>query len=154
MEEAHDYIAGLSKKPDWRYMYSFFNGVLRLSDWLASGKLNVEKTFFTDALEARRAVENYIMNKGWELRDYQEYTKDKTFNCGFLRLPTGDGKTETALLSRLSGINKIIYTLPTVTTVESMRHRFEDYFGKENISFSHHLLFLSLHEEERLDEKK
>jgi len=71
---------------------------------------------------------------------------------GFLK-STGDGKTETALLPRFNNINKIIYTLPTVTTVESMRHRFEEYFGKYNVSFSHHLLFLSLHDEERLEEK-
>lgn len=162
LDEAYDYLSSLPKKPHWRYLYSFFNGVLRLSDWLASGKMEIGKTFFTDSSEVQRSVERYIANMGWALRDYQEYIKNKTFNCGFLRLPTGDGKTETALLAKLTGINKVIYSLPTVTTVESMRHRFEGtkekeyndgYFGKENVSFSHHLLFLSLHEEERLDEK-
>ena len=160
MDKAHDYLLlELPKKPNWRYLYSFFNGVLRLSDWLASGELKsgelkIEKIFFTDQDKIQRSVENYIVNKGWKLRDYQEYIKSQTFNCGFLRLPPGDGKTETALLPNLSDINKVVYTLPTVTTVESMRHRFENYFSKDNVSFSHHLLFLSLHEEERLDEKK
>ncbi|MFQ6121128.1 MAG: CRISPR-associated helicase Cas3', partial [Methanosarcinales archaeon] len=39
-----------------------------------------------------------------------------------------------------------------VTTVEAMRKRFENIFGKEEVSFSHHLLDISLMEEERLTE--
>jgi len=34
-----------------------------------------------------------------------------------------------------------------------MRHRFEECFGKENVSFSHHLLFLTLYDEGRLNEE-
>ncbi|WXG44480.1 MAG: CRISPR-associated helicase Cas3' [Promethearchaeati archaeon SRVP18_Atabeyarchaeia-1] len=151
MAESYDY---LSDKPHHRYLYSLFNGVVRLSDWVASGELDVEKVLITDPTYVRRSVENYVKAKGWRLYDYQDHVRSRTFNCGFLRLPTGDGKTETALLSKLSGINKVIYTLPTVTTVESMRHRFEDrYFGKGNVSFSHHLLYLSLYDEEQLDKK-
>lgn len=138
-----------------RYTYSLFNGVLRLADWLASGDLSLQTTFIENDSSIQKSVENYLTKiKKWSLRDYQEYIKTQTFDYGFLRLPTGDGKTETALLPRFNNINKIIYTLPTVTTVESMRRRFEEYFGRGNVSFSHHLLFLSLHGDERLEEKK
>ena len=145
---------GKRRIPRRRYVYSLFNGVLRLSDWLASGRLGIEKVFVSGIEEIQGSVEKSMRGKGWELRDYQGHIKGVSFDCGFLRLPTGDGKTETALLPNFGGINKVIYTLPTVTTVESMRHRFEDdYFGRDKVSFSHHLLFLSLHDDERLEER-
>jgi len=154
MDEAHDYLLESRNVSDWRYLYSLFNGVLRLSDWLASGNIELQRSIFANSSEVQRDIGRYIESKGWKLRDYQKLMTDRHIGCGFLRLPTGDGKTETALLPQMDNINKIIYTLPTVTTVESMRLRFEDkYFGKDNVSFSHHLLFMSLHEEDRLDER-
>ncbi|MGC9123557.1 MAG: CRISPR-associated helicase Cas3' [Thermoplasmata archaeon] len=151
--DAYEYINGLQPLERWRYLYSLFNGVLRISDWFASGNIPVEKAFLKSSNEIQEGILNYINKNKWTLRDYQEYIKDNGFNIGYLALPTGDGKTETALLSNTENLNKVLYALPTVTTVESMRHRFEDYFGKENISFSHHLLFLSLFEEGQLDKK-
>ncbi|MEM1857142.1 MAG: CRISPR-associated helicase Cas3' [Thermoplasmata archaeon] len=155
LQEAVDTLLEVLPNKTLRYLYSLFNGVLRLSDWMESGKIELDSTFFTDTTESQNAVERFFMRKGWALRDYQQYIKEKTFKCGFLRLPTGDGKTETALLPRLVNINKIIYTLPSVTTVESMRQRFEnEYFGKGKVSFSHHMLFLTLYDEGRIEEKK
>jgi CRISPR-associated endonuclease/helicase Cas3 len=97
----------------------------------------------------RSGLYGYFSRKGWVLRDYQEFVRGRNIEAALLRLPTGDGKTETALLPEVSGINKLVYTLPTVTTVESMRKRFEDYFGSENVCFSHHLMRLTLYDEER-----
>ena len=153
LQEAYEYVINLPNQTKWRYLYSIFNGVLRTSDWFASGDIPIERGFLKSSNEIQEYISSYINKNNWKLRDYQEYVKNNAFNSGYLFMPTGDGKTETALLSPTDQTNKIIYTLPTVTTVESMRHRFENYFGKENISYSHHLLFLSLFEEGQLDEK-
>lgn len=40
---------------------------------------------------------------------------------------------------------KLVYSLPTITTTEAMRRRFEAVFGGEKVSFAHSLLFLSLY---------
>lgn len=153
LQDAYEYITNLPEKKKWRYLYSIFNGVLRMSDWFASGNISIENGFLKSPNEIQEFILNYISKNNWSIKSYQEYVRNHDFTCGYLFLPTGDGKTETALLTPVEHINKIIYTLPTVTTVESMRHRFENYFGKENISYSHHLLFLSLYEEGELDRR-
>jgi CRISPR-associated endonuclease/helicase Cas3 len=153
LQDAYEYITNLPEKKKWRYLYSIFNGVLRMSDWFASGNISIENGFLKSPNEIQEFILNYISKNNWSIRSYQEYVRNHDFTSGYLFLPTGDGKTETALLTPVEHINKIIYTLPTVTTVESMRHRFENYFGKENISYSHHLLFLSLYEEGELDRR-
>jgi len=156
LEHSYDFISNLPKNNYWRYLYTLFNGTLRYADWTASGGTNVSKTLLEGPCNLQDYIERYFKEKRFQLRDYQEYIKNRKFMCGYLRLPTGDGKTETALLASIKNVNKVIYTLPTVTTVESMRHRFEDYFGKDNISFSHHLLFLTLYAEGtiEIDKKK
>lgn len=137
-----------------RYIYILFNGVLRYSDWTASGKIDLNRTYFDSPYQLKDNILEYFKKNGWEPRNYQKMVQKNAFKNGYLRLPTGDGKTETAFMINITNFNKVIYTLPTITTVESMRKRFEDYFGKDNISFSHHLLFLSLLEEGKLEKKK
>jgi len=156
LKESMDYFDDL-KYPDYyppseiKFLYTFFNGILRMSDWISSGNLDIKNLFFEDQKELSEKVKSYLKLKNFSLYNHQKNFKTN-FNCGFMRLPTGDGKTETALLANFP-FNKLIYTLPTVTTVESMRHRFEECFGKENVSFSHHLLFLTLYDEGRLNEE-
>ncbi len=74
---------------------------------------------------------------------------------GYFRLPTGDGKTETSLLATPPDeASKVVYSLPpTITTTEAMRRRFESIFGRDNVSFSHGMLFLSLYHRGELDGK-
>lgn len=136
-----------------RYLYVLFNGVLRYSDWTASGKIDPEKTYIQSPDFLKNGITEYFKKNNWEPRDYQKNVQEKAFKNGYLRLPTGDGKTETSFMVKLNELNKVIYTLPTITTVESMRKRFENYFGSDNISYSHHLLFLSLLEENKVDQK-
>jgi len=156
LKESMDYFDNLKcpnfyPPPEIKFLYTFFNGILRMSDWISSGNLDIKNLFFEDQKELSEKVKSYLKLKNFSLYVHQKNFKTN-FNCGFMRLPTGDGKTETALLANFS-FNKLIYTLPTVTTVESMRHRFEEYFGKENVSFSHHLMFLTLYDEGRLNEE-
>lgn len=141
---------------DWRFIYVMFNGLLRLADWLdsAGGKEEIKHTYLEAPDETMNKVKTYMKGKNFELRDYQREASLARFDSAYMKLPTGDGKTETALLPVLDGVNKVIYTLPTITSVESMRERFEKMFGSENVSFSHHLLFLSLYQDGIFDEKE
>ncbi|AFK21715.1 CRISPR-associated helicase/endonuclease Cas3 [Pyrococcus sp. ST04] len=135
---------------DLRNLYTLFNGVLRLSDWMESSSLS-PSIYFTDEGFVRGRVEDYLIGRGFRLREYQEFVIGK--GHGYFLLPTGDGKTETSLLATPPGVRKIIYTLPTITTVEAMRKRFEAIFGRDNVSFGHSLIFYSLYKEGRLEEK-
>jgi len=147
LEDRYLFDNGIPK----RHIYVLFNGTLRLADWLVSGEMSLKNTF-VEYGEPQRRVNEYFDKKGWKPREYQLLVSEANHEAMHLRLPTGDGKTETALMPRVNP-SKLIYTLPTVTTVESMRLRFEDIFGKQNVSFSHHLLYLTLFEEDRIDEK-
>ncbi|MBS7627368.1 CRISPR-associated endonuclease Cas3'', partial [Candidatus Bathyarchaeota archaeon] len=132
-----------------RYLYVLFNGILRTCDWAVSGGLGLGGMVLDESYFLKSQIYDYFSRKGWNLRDYQELVRGQSIEAALLRLPTGDGKTETSLLPEVSGTNKLVYTLPTVTTVESMRKRFEEYFGKDNVCFSHHLMRLTLYDEER-----
>lgn len=134
-----------------RYLYVLVNGVISLADWITSTVNLKYETFDRNSLE--RNLKNYYEA---EIRSspylYQKKAKDILKDI-FVQLPTGTGKTETSLFWLTSRkTNKVFYTLPTVTTVEAMRKRFEKIFGAKNISFSHHLLEISLMEEDRLTE--
>ncbi|MFA4720224.1 CRISPR-associated helicase Cas3' [Pyrococcus kukulkanii] len=132
-----------------RNLYSLFNGVLRLADWLESASLSPEM-YHTNKEFIHEGVLEYLRKKGFKPRDYQLLVIGK--GPGYFLLPTGDGKTETSLLATPESV-KVIYTLPTITTVEGIRRRLEDMFGKENVSFGHSMLFYSLYREGRLDER-
>jgi CRISPR-associated endonuclease/helicase Cas3 len=155
-DEARDQIitrSGISHIPpeDTRYLYVLINGIISLADWITSTNNLKYETFDCNSL--KRNLENYYKTEiSSRPYHYQEKAKDVLADI-FVQLPTGTGKTETSLFWLTSRkTNKVFYTLPTVTTVEAMRKRFEKIFGAENISFSHHLLEISLMEEDRLTE--
>ncbi|WP_456422339.1 CRISPR-associated helicase Cas3' [Thermococcus sp.] len=141
---------GLSPE-EVRALYTLFNGLLRVSDWLESANLPAESYYLRSGSSVREAVLKYLSRKGFKPRDYQLYVLGK--GGGYFRLPTGDGKTETSLLATPDGATKVIYSLPTITTAETMRRRFEGIFGRETVSFSHGLLFLSLYRRGELGSK-
>jgi len=134
-----------------RTLYTLFNGLLRVSDWLESANLPAENYYLSSGEGVMKAVLGYLTGRGFEPRDYQLHIIGK--GGGYFRLPTGDGKTETSLLATPDGASKIVYSLPTITTTEAMRKRFEEVFGREKVSFAHSLLFLSLYYRGELDSK-
>jgi len=145
-------IANISPQ-EIRYLYVLVNGVISLADWITSTDNLKYETFDCNSL--KRNLENYFKT---ELKNrpytYQKKASDILEDI-FIQLPTGTGKTETSLFWLSSRkTNKVFYTLPTVTTVEVMRKRFEKIIGTNNISFSHHLLEISLMEEDRLTEEE
>ena len=134
-----------------RTLYTLFNGLLRVSDWLESANLPAEIYYLDSGENVREAVLDYLSRRGFKPRDYQLYVLGR--GGGYFRLPTGDGKTETSLLATPNEASKVIYSLPTITTTEAMRKRFEEIFGTENVSFAHSLLFLTLYRRSELDSK-
>lgn len=137
---------------DIRYFYVLINGILSLSDWIASAP-NINFEIFDKEI-LNKNLNKHFNNKGYSIVDYQKKAKEISNNI-IIQLPTGCYKTETALFWLTNQVtNKIFYTLPTVTTVEAMRKRFEDIFNKDKISFSHHLLQISLAKEDRLTDEE
>ena len=134
-----------------RNLYTLFNGVLRVADWLESAGLKPESYHLDSGRSVHSGVIGYLKGRGHELRPYQRLVIGK--GGGYFRLPTGDGKTETSLLATPSDVSKVVYSLPTITTTEAMRRRFEAMFGEDMVSFSHSMLFLSLYYRGELEKK-
>jgi CRISPR-associated endonuclease/helicase Cas3 len=89
-------------------------GILNYSDWLASGQKEVSLNF----------KDNFLS----EPYHYQIKAKNTTGNV-FITLPTGSGKTETALLWLIGNLKsgfRTFYTLPTMTTINAMYQRLID----------------------------
>ncbi|OQX19803.1 MAG: CRISPR-associated endonuclease Cas3'', partial [Candidatus Altiarchaeales archaeon A3] len=103
LKESVDYLDEI-KFPNYhlpseiKFLYTFFNGVLRMSDWISSGNLETKNLFFENQTELSERTKSYLKFKNFALYEHQKYFKTN-FNCGFMRLPTGDGKTETSLLA-------------------------------------------------------
>jgi len=137
---------------DRRYLYVMLNGILSLADWIASIPSAEYQSLNKGTLDNN--LNTYFLRKGISPYSYQEKARSISGNL-LIQLPTGGGKTEASLFWLAgSESNKLFYTLPTVTTVDAMRRRFEDIFGKQYVSFSHHLLEISLIEEERLNKSE
>lgn len=109
--------------------------VLHLADWLASsGKTD---TTILVLKNGKVLISNYIALKKYNLWKFQRKTSnlDKSSNLR-LRAPTGSGKTE-ALLLWAGNTQRIIYLLPTQTTVNAMWKRLSKIYGKEKVGISH-----------------
>lgn len=146
-KEVERYIIEKMSK-DLRYFYVLINGILSLSDWIASDS-NVTYEIF-DTKNLNNKLENYFKIKGYSMAFYQKKAMEISDDI-IIQLPTGCYKTETALFWLTNKItNKVFYILPTVTTVEAMRKRFEEIFNVDEISFSHHLLQIALAKEDKL----
>lgn len=90
-------------------------GILNYSDWLASGQAEISNLNFK---------ENFLLNP----YHYQIKAKNTLGNV-FITLPTGSGKTETALSWVIANSNsgfRTFYTLPTMTTINAMYQRLID----------------------------
>lgn len=128
-----------------RELFVIIQGILNFSDWLASSIKNSEN-FFLTTLSIKEDFIRYPY-------DYQVKARAVIGNV-FITLPTGSGKTETALCWLLNNFSKgfrIFYTLPTTTTINSMYERLidsrRDYGLNENVVsryFSNVDLYLSL----------
>ena len=130
-----------------REWFIIIQGILNYSDWLASTLDQMENAnFFHTKLNLKK---DFLINPYY----YQNKAKSLKENV-FITLPTGSGKTETALcwiLNNFVSGFRIFYTLPTTTTINSMYERFtkeEKRYGFDNNTVSRYFsnvdLYLSL----------
>jgi CRISPR-associated endonuclease/helicase Cas3 len=109
-----------------RDYFVLIQGILNYSDWLASG---------ADGKDSTTSISGF--NKKDFVSKPYSYQLDarKVDGNVFITLPTGSGKTETALYwiagnifskTDPDNIHKVFYTLPTTTTINAMYNRLTD----------------------------
>lgn len=139
-------------------IYGFVTGNLIRADWLSSGSYNLDfpnisREKFILKLKERAELKEIIF-KG--LREFQKQSSQSKGNL-LIKIPTGEGKTEAALLWALNNLKnkdtKIIYTMPTQVTSNAMYKRLKSYFGN-NVGIVHGSASLVLSEEFKDDEEK
>ena len=148
-----------TNKKKIKEIYGFVTGSLIRADWLSSGSYvldfpEITKETFIERIEGRLKSKN-IKFKG--LREFQEQSSSSTDNL-LIKIPTGEGKTEAALLWALKNLKnkytKIIYTMPTQVTSNAMYKRLKTYFGDDNVGIVHGASSLVLAEEYDNDQDK
>ncbi len=140
-----DDIKNIKNLKNFRLLYSYVLGILNIADWIASAKfdnftpqIEFNKTFtkdiFIDKFKTIKRLENL------NLKPFQDELS-KCIKSVLVEIPTGEGKTEGALLWAINNIrdknSKIIYTLPTTTTSNKLYERVEEIFEKENCGLVH-----------------
>lgn len=134
-------IKFVEDKKEFRLLYSYVLGILNLADWIASSKfdnfspqIEFNQTFTKEIfIDKFKNIKNL---PDLNLRVFQNELSNYK-NSVLVEIPTGEGKTEGALLWAINNIkdknSKIIYTLPTTTTsnklYERVREIFEDNSG-------------------------
>ncbi|WP_281774017.1 CRISPR-associated helicase Cas3' [Methanobacterium formicicum] len=147
-----------SGKKEIKELYGFVTGNLIRADWLSSGSYNldfpkIDKYTFIDKLK-ERAEEKEIDFKG--LKEFQKVSCQCDDDL-LIKIPTGEGKTEAALLWCLNNLKnkhtKIIYTMPTQVTSNAMYERLKNYFGN-NVGIVHGTSSIILAKEHPYDEEQ
>lgn len=150
-------LAAVKEKQKIKEMYGFITGNLIRADWLSSGSYNLDfpeinKSEFIEKLK-ERAEEKGINFNG--LKIFQRNACQCNENL-LMKIPTGEGKTEAALLWCLNNLKnkhtRIIYTMPTQVTSNAMYQRLKDYFGQDNVGIVHGAASLILEKEYPDDE--
>lgn len=120
-----------------RDAFILFKGILHTCDWLAS-KANEQQSGLTITYAIPALVDPKMSQQhgqGWR----------RTFQCDaenamadlFVEIPTGQGKTEAALLWAEKLGKKLIYLLPTMVTSNKMRRRLGEIYADSNVGLAH-----------------
>jgi len=127
-----------------RRKYILHKAILNISDWTASGHLQLEKgIYYNKAFLANKIISKlqddgkYDIAQNFSFRDFQNESIE---DINVITIaPTGSGKTEAALLwaSSKKDWERIIYLLPTRVTSNSIYTRLTDYFGDEYTQLIH-----------------
>ncbi len=115
------------------YDFSLIKTILNLSDWAASSG-NENLRLFLDK-PSKEFLIRFFAKHQYIYRGFQKSCLSIDKKDIFLRAPTGTGKTEALLL--WSKNKRIIYLLPTQTTVNSMWKRLISIYGDKVVGLSH-----------------
>lgn len=127
-----------------RKLYIFLKGTLNISDWTASGHLELEKGIEYSKKDLERKIvaklkkdEKTEIADSFRFRRFQN--KSNTTKDVIATAPTGSGKTEASLLwaSNKKEWERIIYLLPTRVTSNAIFIRLREYFGKRDVALIH-----------------
>nr|WP_187286183.1 CRISPR-associated helicase Cas3' [Methanothermus fervidus] len=151
--------SSLSKKKKIKEIYAFITGNLIRADWFSSGFYELDMEFISKN-ELINKIKSRVISRGHEfhgLKGFQKEASESSDNV-FIKIPTGEGKTEAALLWALNNVKnkhtKIIYTMPTQVTSNSMYKRLKDYFGKDKVGILHGSSSIILAEEYADDQEE
>jgi CRISPR-associated endonuclease/helicase Cas3 len=120
-----------------RDAFVLIKGILHYCDWLAS-KANDQQHSLSVSYSIKKQVDSQMSIKyggNWKKKfqaKAQETEKDL-----FIEIPTGQGKTEAALLWAERFNKKVIYLLPTMVTSNKMYRRLIEFYGKETVGLAH-----------------
>jgi len=130
-----------------KMLYGYIAWILNIWDWLASAD-------FDQALPKIKFDNKPVLNFSFKLKPFQQKLSH-TFKNVLVEIPTGEWKTEWALLwavkNRKWNFNKIIYTLPTQVTSNKMYQRLVNLFGEENVGLVHSSAELFLQDFKNID---
>jgi len=148
-----------SKKKKIKELYGFITGNLIRADWLSSGSYEPDGDMIS-ADELINKIRSRASLRGHEFHGLKRFqlVASKSSDNIFIKIPTGEGKTEAALLWALNNMKnkhtKIIYTMPTQVTSNSMYKRLKDYFGKDKVGILHGSSSIILAEEYNDDQER
>lgn len=123
-----------------RYLLMLFKSVLHYCDWLASG----QNTFYEFATKlTNEDISSQMVEKvdgfvSWN--NFQNLCITHASEHIFVQIPTGQGKTEAALLwaTKDNNSQKILFLLPTMVTTNKIWERLMKFFNDDNeLGLSH-----------------
>jgi CRISPR-associated endonuclease/helicase Cas3 len=121
-----------------RDIFMLVKSALHYSDWLASsGNHSYNYNHGLTHQTATEAMRNLRRFSGWQ--NFQHRAARTRGNL-FVQIPTGQGKTEAALLWAVndSTSRKLLFLLPTMVTTNKMRKRLLQFFGDDvTVGLSH-----------------
>jgi CRISPR-associated endonuclease/helicase Cas3 len=140
---ARECILDIEDKQKLREDFVYTQGILEQADWLASACEELQKMEFP-----HKIVQNNHC--------YQNVASTTDGNV-FIMLPTGTGKTETALYwakRNSENATRLFYILPTATTINAMYGRLQKLFGDKVGEYHSNVdLLLDIEEDSISDEE-
>jgi len=138
LEIAKKLVVGKYASEEIREHFVKIQGCLMCADYLASAEKEVEEFRFPSKYVDE---EYYYQIKAMKLRGNV-----------FITLPTGTGKTETALYWAKNNFKGcLFYVLPTATTINAMYKRLRKFFGESVALYHSYADMFLFHEDENLE---
>ena len=135
-----------------RDTFVLIKGILHYCDWLAS-KANEKQSSLSVSYSIEERVDRLMSERCkttfWKKR-FQE-DAGKIMTDLYIEIPTGQGKTEAALLWAEKLKKKVIYLLPTMVTSNKMYRRLLEFYGNHNVGLAHSTASYVFHKQSEED---